>query len=100
MTKKENYEQTDIPSKENCIIEVVSCITDAASVLSSGEKLLPEFDKDDNLAMRLVTFASNLRSYVFGIEPIQSYYSANGIAGNIIPAIATTNAIVAGLQIL
>eukprot|EP00551_Chaetoceros_affinis_P010624 CAMPEP_0203670400 /NCGR_PEP_ID=MMETSP0090-20130426/6481_1 /ASSEMBLY_ACC=CAM_ASM_001088 /TAXON_ID=426623 /ORGANISM="Chaetoceros affinis, Strain CCMP159" /LENGTH=605 /DNA_ID=CAMNT_0050535251 /DNA_START=1 /DNA_END=1818 /DNA_ORIENTATION=- len=100
MTKKQSYKQTDIPSKEECVTEVISCITDAASMLSSGEKLLSEFDKDDKLAMRLVTFASNLRSYVFGIEPIQSYYSAKGIAGNIIPAIATTNAIVAGLQVL
>ena len=50
--------------------------------------------------MRFVTAASNLRSHVFGIEPLQSYYSAKGIAGNIIPAIATTNAICAGLQIL
>jgi ubiquitin-like 1-activating enzyme E1 B len=31
---------------------------------------------------------------------LQSLYSAKGIAGNIIPAIATTNAICAGLQIL
>ena len=53
-----------------------------------------------DLAMRFVTATSNLRSHVFGIEPLQSYYSAKGIAGNIIPAIATTNAICAGLQIL
>lgn len=50
--------------------------------------------------MRFVTATSNLRSHVFGIEPLQSLYSAKGIAGNIIPAIATTNAICAGLQIL
>lgn len=100
LTKKQNYKQTDTPSKEECIAEMISCITDAADILASGEKLLSEFDKDDKLAMRVVTFASNLRSYVFGIEPIQSYYSAKGIAGNIIPAIATTNAIVAGLQVL
>ena len=52
------------------------------------------------MAMRFVTAAANLRQYVFKIDPIQSLYSAKGIAGNIIPAIATTNAIVAGLQIL
>ncbi len=50
--------------------------------------------------MRFVTAASNLRNHVFDIQPIQSLYSAKGIAGNIIPAIATTNAICAGLQLL
>jgi ubiquitin-like 1-activating enzyme E1 B len=99
-SKNEGYKQTDVLSKDACIMEIVSCVLDAAAMIKSGEKLLAEFDKDDKLAMRVVTFASNLRSYVFGIEPIQSYYSAKGIAGNIIPAIATTNAIVAGLQIL
>lgn len=52
------------------------------------------------MAMRFVTATSNLRSHVFGIDPLQSLYSAKGIAGNIIPAIATTNAICAGLQVL
>jgi len=99
-SKQTGYKQTTIPSKEECIIEVISTIMDAATLLKSGETLLPEFDKDDTLAMKFVTFASNLRSYVFGIDPIQSYYSAKGIAGNIIPAIATTNAIVAGMQVL
>lgn len=99
-SSRENYRQTDVLSKEDCIAEAASCLMEAALLGSSGSTLLPEFDKDDVLAMRLVTCTSNLRSYVFGIEPIQSYYSAKGIAGNIIPAIATTNAIVAGLQIL
>ena len=99
-SKTNQYRETDIPSQKESIIELISCIIDGATILARGEKLLPQFDKDDKLAMRLVTCASNLRSYVFGIEPIQSYYSAKGIAGNIIPAIATTNAIVAGLQVL
>lgn len=99
-SSKPGYKQTDIPSKQDCIEELVACILDAKTMLDNNQNVLPEFDKDCPLAMRLVTCSSNLRSYVFGIEPIQSYYSAKGIAGNIIPAIATTNAIVAGLQIL
>ena len=95
-TKRKTYQHTQVWSIEDCVLELLSCITDSSKMSVK----LSEFDKDDDLCMRFVTAASNLRSYVFGIEPIQSYYAAKGIAGNIIPAIATTNAIVAGLQVL
>ena len=87
---------TDIWSLVQCVGQTVNSLQMAAT----AETCLEEFDKDDDIAMRFVTATSNLRSHVFGIEPLQSYYSAKGIAGNIIPAIATTNAICAGLQIL
>lgn len=89
---------TDIWPLEDSVAVLASCIQRASQ--TPKNELLEEFDKDDDLAMRFVTAASNLRSFVFGIEPMQSLYSAKGIAGNIIPAIATTNAICAGLQIL
>jgi ubiquitin-like 1-activating enzyme E1 B len=89
---------TDIWSPEESVAVLASCIQQAAQ--TPRAELLEEFDKDDDLAMRFVTAASNIRSSVFGIEPLQSLYSAKGIAGNIIPAIATTNAICAGLQVL
>lgn len=96
-TQRRDYQSTQIWSPADCLVEMISCFL---QVSSSSTPPLPEFDKDDDMAMRFVTAASNLRSYVFQIEPIQSLYSAKGIAGNIIPAIATTNAIVAGLQVL
>jgi ubiquitin-like 1-activating enzyme E1 B len=89
---------TDIWSLEESVTALATCLREAQT--TPNENLLEEFDKDDDMAMRFVTAASNLRSSVFGIEPLQSLYSAKGIAGNIIPAIATTNAICAGLQIL
>jgi len=46
-----------------------------------------------------VTSASNLRGEIFGIER-QSRWSVKEIAGNIVPAIATTNAIIAGFIVL
>ncbi|KAL2642149.1 hypothetical protein R1flu_009736 [Riccia fluitans] len=57
------------------------------------------FDKDDQLAVEFVTAAANLRANSFGI-PMQTMFDVKGIAGNIIHAIATTNAIVAGLIVL
>lgn len=57
------------------------------------------FDKDDDLALDFVAAAANLRAHIFGI-PLQSRFDTKSIAGNIIPAIATTNAIVAGIQVL
>ena len=96
-TQRPNYKPTEIWTPSDCILEMISCFL---QVSMSTSPPLPEFDKDDEMAMRFVTAASNLRSYVFSIEPIQSLYDTKGIAGNIIPAIATTNAIVAGLQVL
>jgi ubiquitin-like 1-activating enzyme E1 B len=58
-----------------------------------------EFDKDFSLAMQFVYAAASLRSSIFGIEQL-SAHDTKGVAGNIIPAIATTNAIVAGIQVL
>ncbi|KAH9297834.1 hypothetical protein KI387_029516 [Taxus chinensis] len=57
------------------------------------------FDKDDQLAVEFVTAAANIRAFSFGI-PMQSLFEAKGIAGNIVHAIATTNAIIAGLIVL
>lgn len=57
------------------------------------------FDKDDEDTLDFVTASANIRSIVFGIEP-RSKFDVKQMAGNIIPAIATTNAIVAGLCVL
>ncbi|GLT30615.1 hypothetical protein SLA2020_054070 [Shorea laevis] len=57
------------------------------------------FDKDDQLAVEFVTAAANIRASSFGI-PLHSLFEAKGIAGNIVHAVATTNAIVAGLIVI
>lgn len=102
-TRRPTYRPTDILSPSDCIAELCSCLHDARSLFHSSHSSSScadlTFNKDDALSMRFVTAASNLRCRVFSITP-QSYYDAKGIAGNIIPAIATTNAIVAGLQVL
>lgn len=57
------------------------------------------FDKDDQLAVEFVTAAANIRASSFSI-PVHSLFEAKGIAGNIVHAVATTNAIVAGLIVI
>ncbi|KAI3675252.1 hypothetical protein L1987_84840 [Smallanthus sonchifolius] len=57
------------------------------------------FDKDDPLAVEFVTAAANIRAASFNI-PLHSLFEAKGIAGNIVHAVATTNAIIAGLIVI
>lgn len=57
------------------------------------------FDKDDVDTLDFVTASANLRAHIFGIE-MRSKFDIKQMAGNIIPAIATTNAMTAGLCVL
>lgn len=57
------------------------------------------FDKDDEDALNFVAACANLRAIIFGIST-KSRFDIKQMAGNIIPAIATTNAMVAGLCVL
>lgn len=65
----------------------------------NGPEPIITFDKDDDDTLDFVTSSANIRSTVFGIER-KSRFDIKQMAGNIIPAIATTNAIVAGLCVL
>ncbi|KAL4863979.1 hypothetical protein BDV12DRAFT_20306 [Aspergillus spectabilis] len=57
------------------------------------------FDKDDVDTLDFVTASANLRATIFRIDP-KSKFDTKQMAGNIIPAIATTNAMTAGLCVL
>ncbi|KAI0056334.1 hypothetical protein BV25DRAFT_1872803 [Artomyces pyxidatus] len=69
-----------------------------AKRLTGGEETI-SFDKDDDDTLDFVTAAANLRSAAYGIAG-KSRWEVKEMAGNIIPAIATTNAIVSGLIVL
>jgi ubiquitin-like 1-activating enzyme E1 B len=49
--------------------------------------------------MAFVVAVTNLRAWCYAI-PQKSYFACKSIAGRIIPAIATTNAIIAGMIVL
>lgn len=75
----------------DCIERVFTHRADEVGALS--------FDKDDDDALDFVTAAANLRSEIFYISR-QSRWKVKEDAGNIIPAIATTNAIIGGFIVL
>ena len=55
-----------------------------------------DFDKDDEDHLEFVSTSTNLRALVFSISTT-SKFEIKAIAGNIIPAIASTNAVISGL---
>lgn len=79
----------------------VNIFFDALKTLMDRLKTEPiiEFDKDDQDTLLFVASAANIRANIFHI-PLKSVFDVKQIAGNIIPAIATTNAIIAGLSSL
>lgn len=66
--------------------------------VEAGESVI-QFDKDDQETLDFVASAANLRSHIFGIQQ-HSEWEIKEMAGNIIPAIATSNALTAGLCVL
>ena len=85
--------------------ETLECIlaTFKVSLLNLAKRLrnseIISFDKDDQETLRFVMSASNIRSLIFNI-PTKNEFDTKQIAGNIIPAVATMNAIIAGFSAL
>lgn len=71
----------------------------SSQLQEKGEGAELVWDKDDPPAMDFVTAAANLRMHIFSMN-MKSRFDVKSMAGNIIPAIATTNAIIAGLIVL
>lgn len=65
--------------------------------LDEGDHLV--WDKDDRHGMDFVAACANIRAHIFHIAQ-KSRFEIKSMAGNIIPAIATTNAITAGMVVL
>lgn len=54
------------------------------------------FEKDDDDVIYFISSAANLRMHCFSIEE-KSFNEVKNMAGNIVPAIASTNSIVSGI---
>ncbi|EGW30863.1 uncharacterized protein SPAPADRAFT_142051 [Spathaspora passalidarum NRRL Y-27907] len=93
----------NLDTKMWSVLENIYVLYKSSEVLQerivSGRESSISFDKDDEDTLNFVAAASNLRSSIFGIE-IKSKFDIKEIAGNIIPAIATTNAIISGFACL
>jgi len=87
---------TDIDTTLACFIHLVSNLE---TLQRSDDFKGLQFDKDDTDSMNFIALSSNLRNFNYNI-PKQSIWTCQSIAGSIIPAIASTNAIVAGLQVV
>ncbi|ADV23124.1 Ubiquitin activating enzyme E1, putative [Cryptococcus gattii WM276] len=91
-------DQKELSLKENLKLFLDSCKRLSARVLAFPDTPL-SFDKDDDDTLDFVLATANLRATAYGI-PNKTRFQVKEMAGNIIPAIATTNAIIAGLIVM
>ena len=57
-----------------------------------------EFEKDCPLHIKFLTSCANLRSHIFNLA-FENELRVKEVAGNIVPAIASTNSMVAALEV-
>ncbi|PWN21793.1 hypothetical protein BCV69DRAFT_246849 [Microstroma glucosiphilum] len=97
-TRKGLKDQTQLGLKET--VDLFESSLNALALRSAANPSEPlSFDKDDSDALDFVTASSNLRSRIYSIET-KNRFDIKQMAGNIIPAIASTNAIISGALVL
>ncbi|KAK4684494.1 ubiquitin-like 1-activating enzyme E1 B, partial [Tremellales sp. Uapishka_1] len=91
-------DQRELSLRENLELFIDSCKRLSARSIGHPDIVL-SFDKDDDDTLDFVLATANLRATAYGIAN-KTRFQVKEMAGNIIPAIATTNAIVAGLIVM
>lgn len=87
-------------SLRQCAVNLASSIGNLKARLEATDfKDHLVWDKDDDAAMDFVAACAIIRCAVFGI-PQKTRFDIKSMAGNIIPAIATTNAVIAGCIVM
>jgi len=79
---------------EECVFSDINELPEKKNI--DFTMMTQEFDKDNDLYMEFVHISSNLRAIIYGIETV-TFDKTKKIAGKIIPAIATTTSLMAGL---
>merc|ERR1712106_790930 len=99
---------TTVAQETNLADQKVWSVAECANQLDTAILALKElfnkqgdltWDKDDLPALNFVTACANIRMHIFDIKQ-KSRFDVKSMAGNNIPAIATTNAVIAGCIVM
>ncbi|XP_075265665.1 SUMO-activating enzyme subunit 2-like [Convolutriloba macropyga] len=96
--KPQGLVDNEMWNMENWVKVLGSSINELKTKKKASDEGYLTWDKDDDLVMDFTAAAANIRCNIFSIVG-KSRFDVKSMAGNIIPAIATTNAIVAGLMV-
>jgi ubiquitin-like 1-activating enzyme E1 B len=99
--QQSNLEDQKVWSVAECANQLDIAINTLKDELAKleGDKNYLIWDKDDLPALNFVTACANIRMHIFNIKQ-ESRFEVKSKAGNIIPAIATTNAVIAGCIVM
>ncbi|KAF0986608.1 hypothetical protein HZS_6949 [Henneguya salminicola] len=99
LNKKEmasTLSEDHVPDVKDCVQRFKNCLNE---LMIFNKNIPVPFDKDNNICICFVGAAANIRAHLFGISK-DSYFNIKTMAGNIIPAIATTNDIISALCVI